>query len=71
MQRRITGFHQDDEAHWVAELECGHNQHVRHNPPWFVRTWVMTAEGRQRALGSMLECRLCDEEQPPRNSLQS
>ncbi|MGH7532827.1 MAG: DUF3565 domain-containing protein, partial [Gemmatimonadales bacterium] len=23
MQRTITGFHQDDEGHWVAELDCG------------------------------------------------
>ena len=29
MDKRIVGFHQDEEAHWVAELECGHNQHVR------------------------------------------
>ena len=30
MQRKITGFHLDEEGYWVAELECGHNQHVRH-----------------------------------------
>lgn len=61
MQRRIIGFHQDEEAYWVAELECGHNQHVRHNPPWLLRPWVTTIEGRQAALGTVLECRLCDE----------
>jgi hypothetical protein len=61
MLRSITGFHQDEESHWVAELECGHNQHVRHNPPWFVRTWVTTEEGRRAALGSTLNCKLCDE----------
>ena len=33
MQAQVTGFHQDEEVHWVAELECGHNQHVRHDPP--------------------------------------
>jgi hypothetical protein len=43
MERRIVGFHQDDERHWVAELECGHNQHVRHHPPWTVRPWVSSA----------------------------
>jgi hypothetical protein len=63
MQRRITGFHQDEETHWVAQLECGHNQHVRHNPPWFVRAWVTTEEGRQSALGTTLECRRCEDEQ--------
>ena len=59
--RQITGFHQDDEGHWVAELACGHQQHVRHNPPWTVRTWVTTLEGRNAALGQTLECRLCDQ----------
>ena len=62
MKRRITGFHQDDEQHWVAELECGHAQHVRHRPPWIKRPWVVTAEGRARTLGRELECRKCDEE---------
>jgi hypothetical protein len=33
MERLIVGFHQDEEKHWVAQLECGHNQHVRHQPP--------------------------------------
>src|SRR6185312_9250223 len=40
VQRKITGYHRDDEQHWVAELDCGHNQHVRHNPPWVSRPWV-------------------------------
>jgi hypothetical protein len=62
MERHIVGFHQDDEHHWVAELDCGHNQHVRHNPPWTLRPWVITPEGRQRALGSVLVCKKCDEE---------
>ncbi len=64
MQRRITRFRQDDEGHWIADLECGHSQHVRHNPPWFVRPWVTTGQGRREALGSMLECRLCNESRP-------
>ena len=60
MQRRIVGFHQDEERHWVAELECGHGQHVRHDPPWQQRPWVTTEEGRRGRLGVMLECRKCD-----------
>lgn len=60
MHRRITGFHRDEEKHWVAELECGHNQHVRHDPPWASRPWVVTAAGRARMLGAALDCRLCD-----------
>jgi hypothetical protein len=60
MQQRITGYHLDEENHWVAELECGHNQHVRHRPPWQNRPWVMSAEGRERMRGQALECRKCE-----------
>jgi hypothetical protein len=59
--RKIVGFHQDEEAHWVADLECGHSQHVRHDPPWQVRAWVITVEGRNERLGTTLECRRCEE----------
>jgi uncharacterized protein DUF3565 len=59
--RRIVGFHQDDEQHWVADLECGHTQHVRHDPPWQVRPWVVTVEGRNTRIGTTLECRACDD----------
>ncbi|XID76107.1 DUF3565 domain-containing protein [Alkanindiges sp. WGS2144] len=61
MQQQIIGFHTDEEQHWVAELACGHNQHVRHNPPWINRPWVITPEGRKRMLGQELNCKLCDE----------
>ena len=57
--RRIVGFHQDAERQWVAELECGHTQHVRHTPPWQVRPWVLTEAGRAAHLGTVLSCRLC------------
>ena len=45
-KRRIVGFRQDDHGDWIAELECGHAQHVRHDPPWTMRPWVTTAGGR-------------------------
>ena len=61
MQQAIMGFHLDDEQHWVAQLACGHNQHVRHTPPWQNRPWVLTKEGRDEKLGMMLECKLCDD----------
>lgn len=57
--RKIIGFHQDDEHQWVADLECGHTQHVRHDPPWQVREWVTTPEGRASRIGTMLECVKC------------
>ena len=59
MQRRITGFHQDAEQQWVAELECGHQQHVRHNPPWEIRPWVLSEDTRREKLGTELDCVLC------------
>lgn len=60
MERRIIGYHMDEAGDWVAELECGHEQHVRHDPPWQNRPWVMTEAGRAKFLGSDLNCRLCD-----------
>jgi hypothetical protein len=57
--RAITGFHQDEAGHWVADLECGHGQHVRHNPPWEIRPWVLTEEGRRAMLGTTLSCMIC------------
>jgi len=59
VERRIVGYHQDEEHHWIAELECGHTQHVRHEPPWQVRPWVTTPEGRAGRLGLMLQCGRC------------
>lgn len=60
MQQPIVGFHLDDDNDWVAELGCGHFQHVRHNPPWIERPWVISAAGRASALGQSLNCKKCD-----------
>ena len=59
--RRIVGFHQDELGDWVAELECGHSQHVRHDPPWQVRPWVTSPETRAERIGTELLCVHCDE----------
>ncbi|MCS3903486.1 hypothetical protein J2T55_001512 [Methylohalomonas lacus] len=64
MQQAIVGYHQDAEDDWVAELACGHCQHVRHNPPWFNRPWVTTVAGREAMLGQVLNCRKCDQRAP-------
>lgn len=61
MKQKITGFHVDVENHWVAELECGHAQHMRHDPPWMERPWVLTLEGRNSRMGHVLNCVRCDE----------
>ena len=62
--RTIVGFHRDEEHHWVADLECGHSQHVRHDPPWQVRPWVISVEGRNERLGTTLDCVKCDSPVP-------
>ena len=64
MKRKIVGFHQDARKEWVMELECGHARHVRHNPPYQDRAWVLTPEGRQKFIGVLVECKLCDDETP-------
>ena len=65
MRQPIIGYHRDEEGHWVARLSCGHNQHVRHDPPWTNRLWVTTEEGRRSMLGFQLQCVKCDELAPP------
>ena len=60
MQRKIIAFHRDEQGHWVAELECGHHQHVRHRPPWINRPWIVSEAGRQRHIGRRLNCKVCD-----------
>ncbi|HUY83467.1 MAG TPA: DUF3565 domain-containing protein [Steroidobacteraceae bacterium] len=64
MKQKIVGFYQDERADWVADLGCGHTQHVRHRPPWQQRAWVTTAEGRQSRIGVELECTKCDDGEP-------
>ena len=60
VQSAIIGFHQDEAGDWVADLACGHRQHVRHRPPWTLRPWVLTPEGRAGRIGLLLGCVLCD-----------
>ena len=60
MKQRIVGYHKDEEDHWVADLACGHTQHVRHNPPLITRPWVTTEAGRRHYLGAELDCKKCD-----------
>ena len=65
MNKAIADYHKDEENHWVARLNCGHFQHVRHNPPWTNRLWVITLEGRQAMIGQELNCKKCDEGAEP------
>lgn len=64
VKKPIEAYHKDEEGHWVARLACGHDQHVRHDPPWQNRPWVMTEAGRQQHLGDLLNCKKCDDGAP-------
>jgi tellurite resistance-related uncharacterized protein len=62
----MVGFRTDEHGDWVALLDCGHPQHVRHTPPFMNRPWVTTEEGRRGKLGQHLDCVRCDRfELPP------
>jgi tellurite methyltransferase len=63
--RTVVGFHQDDVGDWVAGLSCLHGQHVRHQPPFQERLWVMDESGRAARIGSELNCPLCDRAELP------
>ena len=55
----IVAYHQDEEQSWVAELSCGHQQHVRHRPPFAERPWVLTESGRSAKIGHRIACGQC------------
>lgn len=64
MKQPITGYHRDEQGDWIAELSCGHGQHVRHRPPFTLRPWVETAAGRDSMLGTELDCVRCGRGEP-------
>ena len=59
---QIRGFHKDEEGDWVADLDCGHTRHMRHNPPWQERGWVTTRSGRESRIGQDINCKECEEQ---------
>jgi tellurite resistance-related uncharacterized protein len=56
---------QDDTGDWVAQLECFHRQHVRHNPPFRSAPWILDNLGRPQRVGTTLDCPLCDRAELP------
>lgn len=64
MRRVITGFVSDEHGDWVAWLDCGHRQHVRHKPPLWPNPWVHDDTERARRVGTSLDCPLCDRGEP-------
>ena len=65
MDQAIVAFRQDDAGGWVADLACGHSQHVRHKPPFQLAPWVLDEHERTARIGADIECRLCDQAPPP------
>lgn len=63
MLSKIIDYHIDAEDHWVARLACGHFQHIRHDPPWISRPWVIDSAGREKMLGLELECKKCERQE--------
>ncbi|MBD8705022.1 DUF3565 domain-containing protein [Pseudomonas sp. CFBP 13711] len=55
----ITGFVQDPDGHWVVVLSCAHTQHLRHDPPWQSRAWVLDPAQRQAKIGQSFHCGWC------------
>ena len=64
MLQLIISFHQDEENDWVTVLQCGHFQHVRHDPPFINRPWVTSKEGQDKMNGHQLKCKKCDTNEP-------
>jgi len=60
MKQKIIGFHLDEHDDWVADLACSHTQHVRHNPPFQNRPWVINPAEREQHIGAELDCVECD-----------
>lgn len=60
MLRAIIDYGRDADGDWYAVLDCSHNQHVRHRPPFTNRPWVSTEAGRAEKLGAQLDCVRCD-----------
>jgi tellurite methyltransferase len=58
-QSAITGFQRESDTAWVAELDCGHTQHIRHAPPFKLAPWVVDEQGRAEHVGALLSCPLC------------
>jgi hypothetical protein len=55
----LIDFRQDEDGHWVAVLSCGHTQHLRHQPPWQSRAWVLDPRQRQQRTGQPFHCGWC------------
>lgn len=58
IERHITGYRQDGQ-HWNAVLSCGHEQGIRHRPPYRSNPWILSEAGRAGRIGARMACREC------------
>ncbi len=65
MERSIDAFVVDEAGDWVAQLDCLHRQHVRHDPPFRTAPWVLDDAARALRVGTSLRCTLCDRAELP------
>lgn len=56
---KVLDLRQDEEQHWVAVLSCGHTQHLRHQPPWQNRYWLLDPQQRNAKIGQPFVCGWC------------
>jgi hypothetical protein len=59
MHHAISDYFQGKAGHWVAKLDCGHEQELIHNPPVANNAWVLTQTGRDDKIGVLLVCKKC------------
>ncbi|MCP1625569.1 hypothetical protein J2T47_004325 [Pseudomonas nitroreducens] len=43
-------------------MSCGHTQHLRHQPPWQSRPWVLDPQQRRAQIGRWFPCGWCAKE---------
>ncbi|MBL8605107.1 MAG: DUF3565 domain-containing protein [Myxococcales bacterium] len=65
MKRLVCRYRSDEEGYLVAVLDCGHGLHMRHRPPFELRPWTLTPEGRASRVGTEASCVRCDRFERP------
>jgi len=65
VSRTIASHRKDDAGTRVLGLDCGHERHVRHSPPWSHYPWALDDAACDRKLGESIECAHCGQRRLP------
>ncbi len=65
MERAVTGYQADENGDLVAELACGHDQHVQPQPLLQLRDRIAGPVRNAACLGALLDCPLRDRTEMP------